>query len=63
MKTNVGGADKVIRIIVGVVLVSLVFVGPKTQWGWIGLIPLLTGLFSWCPLYSVIGFSSCKQQS
>lgn len=61
MKANVGGADKVIRIIVGIVLVSLVFVGPKTQWGWIGLIPLLTGLFNWCPLYSVIGFSSSKK--
>lgn len=61
MKANVGGADKIIRIIVGIVLVSLVFVGPKTQWGWIGLIPLLTGLLSWCPLYQVIGFSSCKK--
>ena len=61
MKANVGGADKVIRIILGIVLISLVFVGPKTQWGWIGLVPLLTGLLSWCPLYTVIGFSSCKK--
>ena len=61
MKANVGGADKVIRIIVGIVLISLVFVGPKTQWGWIGLIPLLTGLFSICPLYSIIGLSTCKK--
>lgn len=60
MKANVGGADKIIRIILGAVLVSLVFIGPKTQWGWIGLIPLLTGVFSYCPLYQLIGFSSCK---
>jgi hypothetical protein len=61
MKANVGGVDKVLRIVLGIVLISLVFVGPKTQWGWIGLIPLLTGLFSFCPLYSVIGFSSCSK--
>ena len=61
MKANVGGIDKVLRIILGIVLISLVFVGPKTPWGWIGLVPLLTGLFNFCPLYSVIGFSSCKK--
>ena len=61
MKANVGGADKIIRIILGIVLISLVFIGPKTQWGWIGLIPLLTGVFSFCPLYQLIGFSSCKK--
>ena len=61
MKANVGGADKVLRIVLGIVLISLVFIGPKTQWGWIGLIPLLTGIFSFCPLYPLIGFSSCKK--
>ena len=58
---NVGGIDKLIRIIVGLALISLVFVGPKTAWGWVGLVPLLTGLFSICPLYSVIGLSTCKK--
>lgn len=61
MKANVGSADKIIRIVLGVILISLVFVGPKTQWGWIGLVPLLTGLFNFCPLYSVIGMSTRKK--
>jgi membrane protein implicated in regulation of membrane protease activity len=58
-KTNVGGIDRIARIVVGIVLIALVFVGPKTAWGWLGLIPLITGVFSTCPLYSLIGFSSC----
>ncbi|MFN5822656.1 MAG: DUF2892 domain-containing protein [Sphingomonadales bacterium] len=43
----------------GVVLIALVFVGPKTEWGWIGLVPLLTGLVRWCPLYRLIGVNTC----
>ena len=58
-KTNVGGIDRILRIVVGIVLIALVFVGPQTPWGWLGLIPLITGVFSSCPLYSLIGFSSC----
>ncbi len=58
---NVGGIDKILRIIVGLALISLVFVGPKTAWGWVGLVPLLTGLFNICPLYSVIGLNTCKK--
>ncbi len=58
---NVGGIDKLIRIIVGLALISLVFVGPKTAWGWVGLVPLLTGLFNFCPLYSIIGLNTCKK--
>jgi len=51
MKQNVGGIDRILRIIVGLVLLALVFVGPKTPWGWIGLVPLLTGIFNFCPFY------------
>lgn len=51
---NVGGIDKTLRIVVGIGLLSLVFVGPKTLWGLIGLVPLLTGLTGWCPLYDVL---------
>jgi len=58
-KQNVGGIDRVLRIVVGLVLIALVFVGPKTPWGWIGVVPLVTGLFSMCPLYSLIGFNTC----
>jgi hypothetical protein len=58
-KTNVGSADRVLRIVVGLVLIALVFVGPKTQWGWLGLIPLATGFLRTCPLYSLIGVNTC----
>ncbi len=60
---NVGGIDKILRIVVGLALISLVFVGPMTAWGWVGLIPLLTGLFNFCPLYPLIGLSTCKKCS
>ena len=55
---NEGGIDRVIRIILGVVVLSLAFVGPKTAWGYIGIIPLFTGLVGWCPLYSLIGLNT-----
>ena len=56
---NVGGIDRILRVIVGLGILSLVFIGPQTPWAWLGLIPLLTGLFSFCPLYRLIGFNSC----
>ena len=58
-KTNVGNIDRILRIVVGLALIALVFVGPQTPWGWIGLIPLATGLLRTCPLYSLIGLSTC----
>ncbi|MEO5706564.1 MAG: DUF2892 domain-containing protein [Alteraurantiacibacter sp.] len=58
--TNVGSIDRLLRIIVGVVLIALVFVGPQTPWGWLGLIPLATGLLRTCPLYSLIGVNTCR---
>ncbi len=60
MKKNVGGIDRVIRIVLGVVLLSLIFIGPKTLWGLVGLIPLLTGIFGYCGLYSLFGKTTCK---
>ena len=51
MKPNVGSLDKAVRIVAGLVLVSLVFVGPRTPWGWIGIVPLITGFIGFCPLY------------
>lgn len=61
-RSNVGGIDRTMRIVVGLVLIALVFVGPKTPWGWIGLVPLLTGLLRTCPLYSLIGLNSCSRK-
>lgn len=51
---NVGTADRIIRIIVGLGVVALVFVGPKTPWGWLGLVPLVTAVMGRYPLYSVL---------
>ncbi|MEP1213453.1 MAG: DUF2892 domain-containing protein [Marinobacter sp.] len=62
MMRNVGTADRTIRAIVGVVLLALVFVGPQTAWGWIGIIPLATALMGNCPAYSLIGIKTCKKR-
>jgi hypothetical protein len=59
MPRNVGTLDRAVRIVVGVVLIALVFVGPHTSWGWIGILPLASGLAGICPLYRLMGFSSC----
>ena len=62
--TNVGGIDKTLRIVAGAALLALTFVGPFTEvlypWGLIGLVPLVTGLMSWCPVYSLFGLKTCK---
>jgi len=57
--SNVGSIDRILRIVVGLALVSLVFVGPQTPWGWLGLIPLVTAALSFCPLYALIGINTC----
>ncbi len=59
MPKNVGGIDRILRFIVGIVLIALVFVGPQTPWGWIGIIPLVTAIFSFCPAYRLIGLNTC----
>lgn len=51
--------DRTLRVALGIVLLSLVFVGPKTAWGWLGLVPLLTGLIGTCPLYSMLNVRTC----
>ncbi|ROR32673.1 YgaP family membrane protein [Inmirania thermothiophila] len=58
MSKNVGTIDKVIRIVLGLVLIGLALFGPKTPWGWIGVIPLVTGLIGFCPLYSLLGIKT-----
>jgi len=59
MKVNVGGADRVLRIVVGLTLILLVLSGQIGVWGWIGVVPLATGLFRICPLYTVLGMNTC----
>lgn len=59
MKANVGGIDRMLRIVVGLVLIALAASGTVGAWGWIGVVPLVTGLVRSCPLYSLLGLSTC----
>lgn len=61
MKKNIHSIERVIRVIVGLVIISLVFIGPQSAWGWLGLIPVATGLSGWCPPYSILGINTCKK--
>lgn len=63
MSKNVGTIDRAIRIVLGLVLIALVFVGPETPWGWIGVIPLVTGFVSFCPAYRLLGLRTCKPKA
>jgi len=56
---NEGGLDRLLRIAIGLVVLALVFVGPKTPLGWIGVVPLLTGLVGFCPAYRIFGINTC----
>ncbi len=58
LSVNEGTADRAVRIVLGVIGIALVFFGPKTAWGWFGLIPLVTGLVGICPLYSIFGLNT-----
>lgn len=59
MKTNVGGIDRMLRIVVGIVLIALTLLNAIGPWGWIGIVPLATGLFRFCPAYSLFGMNTC----
>ena len=61
---NVGGIDRIIRIVAGAFLLSLVFfgnqiIGQNVVWGWIGVVPLATGIFKFCPAYTLLGLKTC----
>ncbi|ABV94698.1 conserved hypothetical protein [Dinoroseobacter shibae DFL 12 = DSM 16493] len=62
MPKNEGTLDRALRVIAGLVLLSLVFVGPQTLWGLIGIVPLLTGLAGYCPAYSMLGINTCPMK-
>lgn len=62
MKANVGGVDRVARIVAGVVLIALAATETVGAWGWIGVVPLATGLSGWCPAYLPFGLSTCKMK-
>jgi hypothetical protein len=60
MKKNIHSVERVVRILLGIALISLAFVGPANQWFLLGAVPLLTGLVGWCPPYSLLGVNTCN---
>jgi hypothetical protein len=60
MKVNIGSVERMVRIIVGAGVLSLAFVGPRTPWAYLGILPLLTGILGWCPPYSLLGISTVR---
>ena len=63
MKLNGGGIDRILRIVVGIVLIGLAATGTVGWWGWLGVVPLATGLFRFCPMYRLLGMSTCPVQN
>lgn len=63
MKSNVGGIDRILRIVIGLALIALTLTGIIGVWGWIGVVPLLTAGMGFCPLYTVLGLSTCPMKS
>lgn len=59
MQRNEGTIDRTLRVIAGLGILSLVFIGPQTAWGWLGIVPLATGLVGYCPVYSLLGMRTC----
>lgn len=62
MQTNVGGIDRILRAVIGLALIALTLAGTIGVWGWIGVVPLLTAALGFCPLYTMLGFSSCAMK-
>lgn len=61
-KTNVGGIDRIARIVGGLALIGLAVAGVIGPWGYVGIVPLATGLLRTCPLYSALGFNTCPMK-
>ncbi|WOJ94744.1 DUF2892 domain-containing protein [Congregibacter variabilis] len=59
MLSNEGTTDRIVRVTAGLGIVSLAFIGPQTNWAWLGLVPVVTGLVGYCPAYSVFGIRTC----
>lgn len=63
MKSNVGGIDRILRVVLGLALIALTLTGTIGVWGWIGVVPVLTAAMGFCPLYTVLGFSTCPMKT
>ena len=62
MKSNVGGIDRILRIVAGLALMGLTVNGNIGLWGWLGVVPLATGVIGWCPPYALFGLSTCPRK-
>ena len=62
MKCNIGGIDRVLRVITGLALIALAATGTIGLWGWIGVVPLLTGVVGYCPIYAMLGKNTCGRR-
>ncbi len=62
MERNIGDIERVMRVVAGLAILSLVFVGPQSLWGLVGLVPVFTGISGWCPPYQLLGISTCKHK-
>ena len=62
MKQNAGSLDRILRIVAGLVLIGLTATGTVGVWGWIGVVPLATGLFGFCPAYTLLGINTCPMK-
>jgi hypothetical protein len=63
MTRNVGGIDRALRITAGLALIAAAATGTVGVWGWLGVVPLATGLMGWCPPYALLGFNTCKTKA
>ncbi len=63
MTQNIGGVERIVRVLLGLVMVVLSLTGQIGVWGWLGLVPMATGLSGWCPPYSLLGINTCKNKS
>jgi hypothetical protein len=62
MNSNVGGIDRILRIVLGLVLIGLTVTGTVGVWGWLGVVPLATGAIGWCPPYAIFGWNTCSMK-
>jgi hypothetical protein len=60
MKPNIGNVERVVRVVVGLAVLSLAFVGPRSPWAYLGILPVLSGVVGWCPPYALLGISTVR---
>lgn len=63
MTKNIGNIERIVRIVAGLVLIALAATNTVSVWGWLGVVPLATGLIGWCPPYSLLGINTCKNKT